>query len=97
MPETDPAALRAENDELRRRVEIAEAAIDELRHGAAARRAEIRAMAEALPAEVSRYALIRGTLHDAVHHPDKLGVAKRATRKLGRAPVKAYRIVIGHE
>jgi hypothetical protein len=92
MPESDLEALRAENDELRRRVEVAEAEISELREDALARRAEVRAMAEALPAEVSRHALIRGTVRDALHHPDKRGVALRVLRKLGRAPVKAYRI-----
>jgi hypothetical protein len=97
MSATDLEALRAENAELRRRVEIAEAAISELREGALARRAEVRTMAEALPAEVSRHALIRATLRDAVRHPDKRGVARRALRKLGRAPVKAYRIAVGKD
>lgn len=97
MPETDLDTLRAENAELRRRVDAAEAAIAELRQGAAARRAEVRELAEQLPAEISRHALIRGTLRDALHHPDKVGVAKRAARKLGRAPVKAYRIVVGQD
>ncbi|MFT3853922.1 MAG: hypothetical protein QM733_14445 [Ilumatobacteraceae bacterium] len=97
MPDSDLDTLRAENDELRRRVEVAEAVIAELRQGAQARRAEVRAMAEQLPAELSRHALIRGTLRDAVRHPDKAGVARRALRKLGRAPVKASRIVTGQE
>ncbi len=92
MAQTDVDQLRAENAELRRRVELAEATIDELREGALARRAEVRAMAEALPAEVSRHALIRSVLRDARDHPDKRGVVARAVRKLGRAPGKAWRI-----
>lgn len=93
MAQTELARLRAENTELHRRLAIADTAIDELRSEALARRAEVRAMAEALPAEVSRHALIRATLRDALHHPHKRGVAARAARKLGRAPTKAYRIV----
>ena len=53
-------------------------------------------MAEALPAEVSRHALIVGTLRDA--RPPS-GQARRgpraALRKLGRAPRKALRIASG--
>jgi hypothetical protein len=97
MPSTDPEQLRAENIELRRRVEVAEAALDELRAGALARRAEIRRMAEALPAEMSRNALLRAALLDARDHPDKLGVVKRSLRKLGRAPAKAYRRATGRD
>jgi hypothetical protein len=92
MAQTELDHLRADNDELRRRLDLADAAIDELRGEALARRAEVRAMAEALPAEVSRHALIRSTFRDALHHPDKRGVAMRAVRKLGRAPTKAFRI-----
>ena len=54
-------------------------------------------MAEALPAEVSRNALIRLALRDAVHHPDPRGVAVRALRKLGRAPRRATRILLGRD
>ncbi len=93
MAPTELELLRAENLELRRRVETAEAALDVLREGALARRAEVRALAEALPAEVSRNALLREILRDARDHPDKLGVLRRAVRKLGRAPAKALRIV----
>ena len=92
MAPTDVEQLRAENEELRRRVDAAESIIDELREGALARRAEVRAMAEALPAEISRHALLGAILRDAIHHPDKPGVASRAVHKLGRAPIKAWRI-----
>ena len=93
MPPTDLAALQAENAELRRRVELAEGEIAELRRDALARRAEVRSLAEAFPAAMSRHALVTGMLRDARHHPDKKGVAARAFRKLGRAPRKAVRLV----
>ena len=92
MPETELEVLRAENVELRRRVEAAEADIDTLRRESLERRAEVRRMAEALPAEVSRRTLLRAALYDVRRHPDKRGVAARAARKAGRAPVKLIRI-----
>lgn len=88
-------ALRAENDELRRRVTEAEAAIATLRSEALARRAEVRSLAESLPTAMSRHALVMGMLRDVRHHPDKKGVLSRAIRKLARAPRKAARIVTG--
>ena len=96
-PELDVVRLRADNEELRRRVDAAEAAIAVLRAEALARRAEVRAMAEALPAEISRRTLVRTMFTDAIHHPDKAGVVRRGTRKLGRAPAKAVRIVTGRD
>ena len=87
--------LRDENTELRRRVEAAEHVIEELRVQALQRRAEVRAMAEALPTAMSRHALVKGMLHDVRHHPDKAGVLRRGVRKLGRAPRKAVRIILG--
>ena len=96
-PELDVGQLRAENAELRRRVEAAEAAIAELRAEALARRAEVRAMAEALPAEISRRVLVRTMISEALHHPDKAGVVRRGVRKAGRAPAKAVRIATGKD
>ena len=90
---SDIDQLAAENAELRRRVTEAEAVIARLRAEALERRAEVRAMAEALPSAMSRHALVMGMLRDVRHHPDKKGVATRAVRKLGRAPRKAARIV----
>ena len=90
---SDIDQLAAENAELRRRVTEAEAVIATLRAEALERRAEVRAMAEALPSAMSRHALVMGMLRDVRHHPDKKGVATRAVRKLGRAPRKAARIV----
>jgi hypothetical protein len=84
--------LAAENAELRRRIDAAEAAIAVLRSEAIVRRREVREMAEALPAAISRHALVMGILHDVRHHPDKGGVVRRGVRKLGRAPGKALRI-----
>lgn len=86
--------LTAENAELHRRVVAAEEQIATLRTEALARRAEIRAMAEALPTAMSRHALVTGMLRDVRHHPDKSGVISRAVRKLGRAPRKAVRVVL---
>jgi uncharacterized coiled-coil DUF342 family protein len=86
--------LVEENAELRRRVEAAHATIAQLRSEATTRRAEIRALAEALPTAMSRHALVRQMLHDLRHHPDKPGMAGRAIRKLGRAPRKAVRILL---
>ncbi len=86
-------ALRAENTELRRRVEHAERAIAELRGESLARRAEVRSLAEQFPAAMSRHALVTGMLRDVRHHPDKRGAVGRAVRKLGRAPRKAARLL----
>jgi uncharacterized protein (DUF1501 family) len=85
--------LREANAELRRRVEAAEQLIDELRAEALARRAEVRSLAEELPIAMSRHALIMAMLRDVRRHPDKLGVARRGVRKLGRAPRKAARVL----
>jgi hypothetical protein len=87
------AALRSENAELRRRVELAEREIGDLRADALARRSEVRSLAEQFPAAMSRHALVKGMLRDARHHPDKRGVLGRALRKLGRAPRKAARVL----
>jgi hypothetical protein len=93
MPSPDLAALQAENAELRRRVELAELEIERLRSESLARRAEVRSLAESFPVAMSRHALVMGMLRDVRHHPDKRGVMTRATRKLGRAPRKAARLV----
>ena len=85
--------LETENAELRRRLTLAEAALDELRAEALQRRAEVRALAETLPTALSRHAVLREMLSDACHHPDKAGVVRRALAKAGRAPRKAVRLV----
>ena len=93
MPSADLDALRAENAELRRRVELAEHEIQRLRTEALQRRAEVRSLAEAFPAAMSRHALVTGMLRDVRHHPDKVGAFRRGVRKLGRAPRKVARLV----
>ncbi len=97
---TQNADLEGENAELRRRLDLAEASLGEMRDEALERRAEVRALAESLPTAVSRQAMLRAMARDARHHPDKVGVAKRAgakawraVRKVGRAPRKAVRLV----
>jgi hypothetical protein len=93
MSIADAEQLQAENRELRSRVERAERKIEVLRQEALSRRAEVRSLAEAFPAAMSRHALVTGMLRDIRHHPDKRGVASRAGRKLARAPRKALRLV----
>jgi hypothetical protein len=84
--------LRAENAELRRRVDAALAEIQQLREESLARRAEVRALVADLPTVVSRRAVLRQMFSESVHHPDKAGVIRRALKKLGRAPRKALRV-----
>ncbi len=87
------AELERENTELRRRVDVAEASLEEMRAETLARRAEVRALAESLPTAMSRHALLWAMARDARSHPDKAGVVKRAIAKAGRAPGKAVRLV----
>jgi chromosome segregation ATPase len=89
----DLARLRAENDLLRTRVDEAERALSALKSEALARRTEVRALAEELPAAMSRRAVVSGLLRDLVHHPDKPGVIRRGLAKLGRAPRKLARML----
>jgi hypothetical protein len=83
--------LRAENAELRRRIDTAQAEIAQLRDESLHRRDEVRALVADLPTVVSRRQVVYTMLQDGVRHPDKAGVVKRAVRKLGRAPRKALR------
>lgn len=94
---TEAEQLRAENAELQRRLELADMELLELRAEALERRAEIRSIAQALPAEVSRRALLRASGRDVVRHPDKPGVVRRASRRVGRIPAKALRRLTGRE
>lgn len=89
----DHDELVAVATELRRRVELADASIAELRREALERRAEVRALAESLPVVMSRSTLLRSMASDAWHHPDKPDVIRRAMRKLARAPRKAVRVL----
>ncbi len=77
----DPQAserLEQENTELRARVELAEQEIAVLRAEAIARRAEIRTLAESLPAAVSRRAVITSIVDDLRAQP------RRAWRAIAR-------------
>jgi hypothetical protein len=67
--------------------------IDELRAEAVVRRAEVRRLAEALPAAMSRQALVRSMLHDVRHHPTRSASRARGVRKLGRGVRKVARKV----
>ncbi len=83
---TELDRLRAENAELRRRLDVVDAELVGLRDDALARRTEVRQLAESLPTAVSRRALVVQMTKDAVAHPDKAGLATRAVRKVARAP-----------
>jgi uncharacterized small protein (DUF1192 family) len=85
--------LRAENAELRRRIDVVRTEIDQLRAESLQRRDEVRALVADLPAVVSRKAVVRQLLRDGAQHPDKAGVLGRALRKLGRGPRKAFRLI----
>ena len=76
--------LRAENADLRERVESAESAIAELRAEALERRQQVRELVADLPVVMSRKTLLKQVARDAVRHPDKLGVVKRVVNKLRR-------------
>jgi hypothetical protein len=62
--------LQLENAELRRRLVVVDSELVELREEALHRRAEVRTLAESLPAAMSRRALVTGLARDARHHPD---------------------------
>ena len=92
MPADDELQmLRAENADLRRRVEAAEAAIGMLREEALQRRQQVRDLVADLPVAMSRKTLLRQVVRDAVSHPDKKGVVVRAANKGRRGVRKATR------
>jgi chromosome segregation ATPase len=84
--------VRAENDELRRRIAEVDEEIEVLRAEALERRAAVRELAESLPTAISRRTLLRQMAGDLRHHPDKAGVVRRALAKLARAPRKLVRL-----
>ncbi len=65
--------------------------LDQLQRESEARRAELRAIAEQLPASVSRTATLRSLASDLRHAPDKSMIVRRAFGKLARAPRGAWR------
>jgi hypothetical protein len=85
--------LRAENDELRRRIAEVDDAIGVLRAEALERRGAVRDLAESLPTAMSRRTLLLQMAADARHHPDKAGVLRRGVAKLARAPRKLWRLL----
>ena len=85
--------LRSENAELRRRAEVVQTQIDELRAESLRRRNEVRQLVADLPTVVSRRQVIREMFREGANHPDKVGVLGRALRKLGRGPRKAWRML----
>ena len=65
MSDSPEAALRAENAELRRRVELAEAAISRLTDESLARESAARQLVADLPRAVSRKSLLVDMVRDA--------------------------------
>ena len=57
----------------------------ELAAASDARRAELRAVLDDLPAALSRRALVRSAAVDLRHAPDKADVVRRAVKKVGRS------------
>ena len=85
--------LRSENAELRRRVDVVQATIDDLRAQSLQRRNEVRQLVADVPTVVSRRSVLREMVREGANHPDKAGVFGRALRKLGRGPRKAWRLL----
>jgi hypothetical protein len=70
-----------------------EAQLDELQRQSEQRRQELREIAAALPAVVSRRAMLRTMAVDLWHAPSKGGIVSGALRTAARAPLDAYRAV----
>ncbi len=73
-----------DDTEVRRRLAELEAASD-------ARRAELRSVVDALPAALSRRALVRAAAVDLRHAPGKTDVLRRAVKKIGRIVASTVR------
>lgn len=85
--------LRAENAELTHRQQLVDDELAGLRAEALQRRAEVRRLAESLPATVSRRTMLTQMTRDVLHHPDKLRMAGRGVRKLDRGVRKAAKTI----
>ena len=85
--------LEAENAELRRRIDLVDCELDDLRAESFQRRQEVRTLAESLPAAESRKVLVTQMVNDLRHHPDKKRMAGRAWQKLLRGPRKLARSI----
>lgn len=69
------------------------ARLDALEAESDARRAELRRLANELPAAVSRRTVLRSLVADLRYAPGKRTIAKRAAAKLARAPRAVWRRV----
>ncbi|MDJ0768344.1 MAG: hypothetical protein QNJ12_06100 [Ilumatobacter sp.] len=69
----------------------AEALIDELQRESELRRAELRAIAAAMPEAVSRRALVRSMAKSIATAPDKPRVVRRVVAKIVRTPLDMVR------
>lgn len=65
--------------------------LDELERESQARRAELRAIAAALPEATSRRAVLKSIASDLRHAPDRQLVAKRVVLKVLRTPADLVR------
>lgn len=63
--------------------------LDRLQAESTARAEELRAIAEQLPATMSRRALLRAFVADVRDSPNKRAIVSRAASKIARAPVHA--------
>jgi hypothetical protein len=70
--------------------------LDELQRESSARHAELRSLAERLPAVTSRRATVRAMTSDIVHAPDRVLVVKRVALKIARTPSDLVRRVRNH-
>ncbi len=68
-----------------------EARLGELEAASDARRAELRAVIDELPAAISRRGLITAAVADLRDAPNKGEIVVRATRKVGRIPGALWR------
>ena len=85
--------LEAENTELRRRINLVDSELNDLRAESLRRRQEVRTLAESLPTAESRKVLLTQMVNDLRHHPDKKRMAGRAWQKLLRGPRKLARSI----
>lgn len=76
--------MPADEPTIEQRLSALEQASDE-------RRAELRRLAAAVPAALSRRALVAGLVDDLRHAPNRGEIARRGARKLLRAPAALLR------
>ena len=80
---SEPAAPPSDADVL--------VALAQIEAEANARRDELRRIAAALPAAISRRSMLRSLGGDLLHAPNKGDIIRRAVAKLGRAPAAAIK------